>query len=285
MKTDGIFTQHHFTIQTALDRPEWFVPSGDIHHDSPAHAASEFAAFLAYMKRERPNAYGLGMGDYIDTFRAHERAMLEGVDCESATDYLNDMGKRASELIAEKLTGIKWIGLLGGNHFINLTLAPKRGAKVEMHSDAYIAQLLGCPYLGVCSAIVITLVDRRRNLSADWRVIAHHGAGGATTVGGAINRVQRFLDGWAADCALMGHDHQRGILPTRDRISFDGLELSSSVRYVGRTGSFLRGYVPDHPSYVTDAALTPSSLGWIEFELRLKVDERGKAFVHARGLQ
>lgn len=283
--TDGLFTLHKFTIETSIDKPEHIIPIGDIHHDAPCHANHEFDRFLAYMRNERKNAYCLGMGDYLDLDRAHDRALLETLDAESAKERLNGIAMKELVKLADKLDKLRWIGMLSGNHYANITNKKKKGFTGVMHSDAALASMLKAEYLGVCCGLTVTFVDKKVKKSSDVHIIAHHGVGSAMTIGGGLNRVRRFISGWDADIALMGHNHQRGILPTEDKISFHNDKLSSRTRFVGRTGSFLRGYVDNERSYVTDFALTPASIGWIEFEFRLRLDEHGKPYVAIRGIQ
>ena len=140
-------------------------------------------------------------------------------------------------------------------------------------------------YLGVCSAITVTLQDTRRNKRSSILITAHHGVGTGSTIGGSMNRVQRWLDGWNASIALMGDNHQRGIMPSPDRLGVEKNVLTHQRRYIGRTGSFQRGYVPNLSNYVTDKALLPTSLGWIEIELRLQINPKtGIPYVGIRGI-
>jgi hypothetical protein len=128
--------------------------------------------------------------------------------------------------------------------------------------------------------------DKAARASHNVTIIAHHGVGAGNTVGGGLNRVQRFLGGWRADIALMGDNHQRAIMPTSSELSVEDGVLQSATRFIGRTGSFLRGYVDGLRSYVTDFALTPASLGIIEVELTLLKDRKsGKIKVQIRGIQ
>jgi len=280
MRTDGLFTQPTFELKVDIDKPVYIIPLGDIHNDSDTHANKEFDKFLAYMGTERKNnSYLLGMGDYNDFQRAHERALVDATDSQSMKEAANHYALKAVQDVYERIKGLKWLGLLSGNHYANITSSKSAGMMETKHSDAMLADMLGAPYLGACSAISIKLKSRR--VSGQVRVIAHHGAGGAGTIGGGLNRVRKFLQGWDADIALMGDNHQRGILPTEDFISFADGQLHSHTRWVARTGSFLKGYEVGSRSYVTDMALSPTSLGWVEFELRL--DKTGK--VHIRGIQ
>jgi hypothetical protein len=280
MRTDGLFSVFDKTIKVEVDKPIYLVPVGDIHHDAECHADKEFARFLRYMATERKgNSYCLGMGDYNDFQRAHERAMLEGGNSESMKEAANSFSMREVQRTYEDVKELNWIALLSGNHYSNLSMESKPGMQSIVHSDKYLADMLGVTYLGACSAITLKLKAKR--ISGEVKLIAHHGIGGGGTIGGGLNRVRKFLQGWEADIALMGDNHQRGILPTEDYISFGDGSLCSHTRWVARTGSFLKGYEPNRKNYVTDMALSPTSLGWVEFELRL--DSKGT--VHIRGIQ
>lgn len=280
MRTDGLFTVFDKEIKVEVDKPIYLVPVGDIHHDSEAHASKEFKRFLRYMATERKgNAYCLGMGDYNDFQRAHERALLECSDSASMQEAANSFSMREVQKTYEDIKDLNWIALLSGNHYANLSMEVSQGMNSVVHSDRYLADLLKVSYIGACSAITLKLKSRK--VTGAVRLIAHHGIGGGGTIGGGLNRVRKFLQGWDADIALMGDNHQRGILPTEDYISFGGGELESHTRWVARTGSFLKGYEPNCKNYVTDMGLSPTSLGWVEFELRLDKD----GAVHIRGIQ
>jgi len=253
---------------------------GDIHHDDENHADKEFNKFLNYVRTERKNnSYILGMGDYIDFQRAHDRALTRSKDAESSKLAIQEYALKSVQNLYHKIEGLNYIGLLSGNHYADIEAKVKNGSVTTIHSDAVLADMLGTTYLGVCSHVTLKLKGRKS--SGEVRIIAHHGHGSAATIGGGINRVRRFLSGWDSNIALMGHSHQRGVMPTEDRISVrDGI-MRSSTRWVGRTGSFLKGYEIGKQSYVTDMALNPTALGWIEFEMRLEKDGE----VHIRAIQ
>jgi hypothetical protein len=58
-------------------------------------------------------------------------------------------------------------------------------------------------------------------------------------------------------------------MQTRLRLKSSGhdLRLSHQKVLVARTGSFLKGYVPDKASYVADGAMNPTDLGVVKIEL------------------
>lgn len=293
MKTDGLFQIISKTVPVKLNRPVWLLPVGDIHRDNELHAEKPWQEWIQYIRRDRSGALALGMGDYNDFLRAHLRAIMLETKAKGGRQIEDKLRKQIMadvNLVATELKRlpVKWLGLLSGNHYTTLQLGNKRGYETSIHTDSYLAGLLKVPYLGVCAAITLTLVSGPH--AAEVRIIAHHGTGSATTVGGSLNRVQRFLSGWKADIALMGDDHKRALVPTGDRLEavrVGGRDmLTSSTQWIGRTGSFMLGYEPDVESYVTDRALTPTSIGTVELELTLILSPRtGKPVVRIRGLQ
>lgn len=292
MRTDGLFNTKHLRISAKVGESIWLRPFSDVHRDNELHAADAWRDWLKYCAEDGKRAYYLGVGDYMDFVRAHTRAALDILDVEAkdVRHRLQELAREWVTMFAAELCPFKKniIGLLGGNHFTEFVEKNSRGKESKQHSDAYLADLLGCDYLGTMAAVTLTLADQKQG-QADIRIIAHHGAGGATTVGGSLNRVQRMLNGWNANIALMGDDHKRGCYPVGDRLSHEiicGREtLTSNTRWVGRTGSFLRGFEPGKSSYVVDSAYEPTSIGTIEFELKLKKNSNGSLMVSIGGYQ
>ena len=292
MRTDGLFTTHHHSQEVAVGEPVYLCPVSDIHRDNALHAETEWKQWLDYARRERSKAMFLGLGDGLDFARAHERALLAsgGEEGKGIENALQNSCQLWADTLIEELKPIRsrFIGWMSGNHYFEF-VSGDGGRKERLHSDQYIADQLGCKYLGAMSAITITLRDKRGTGSADVRIIAHHGSGGATTVGGSLNRVQRMLRGWHASIALMGDDHKRGIIPVGSMLSSEWHEgrplLVDHVQYVARTGSFLCGFMPGKSSYVVDAAYEPTSIGTIEIEMRLvRCPRTKKLTVKLRGI-
>ena len=290
MRTDGLFTYHRHVEQVRLDQPIHLCPISDIHRDNELHAESEYQDWLRYATAERKRDLFIGLGDANDFARAHVRAFLGSSEHgKSVDDALQKQAKAHSDLVVTELRPIakRFIGWMSGNHYFVFT-DKQRGVETRTHSDEYIAGKLGCPYLGTMSRITITL--QSGNKSADLRIIAHHGAGGGTTVAGGLNRVVRMMNGWeGVDIGLMGDNHQRGVVPLGEQLDVreqSGRErLTVKRRFAARTGSFLRGFEVGKSSYVVDACYDPTSIGTVEFELRLKTCPRtGHAYVSVRAI-
>jgi hypothetical protein len=179
----------------------------------------------------------------------------------------------ADELRPLKRKGSEIIGLGSGNHYMDFTFKTKDCTE-KIHSDAYLAGLLGIPYLGTMNHMAITLADEKSGKRATVKIIMHHGAGGAQTVGGSLNRVQRMLNGWNASIGLMGDDHQRAVIPIGSILDTDDIggrpTVLFQVRWAARTGSFMRGFEINQSSYVVDRCFNPTSIGTVEFELMLR---------------
>lgn len=265
MKTDGLFTKHECHIpKWKIGRTLRLIPFGDVHFGAPGHSEKEWKKFLDYAK-SIPDAYYLGMGDFTDAWSASERIILsdDGIH-ESTLAQFEAQGMLMIDTLASQLSFMRGrlVGLLGGNHFLHF--------QDGTTGDQHLARKLGCAYLGVCSAIRLSLgIGTSKTMAID--IFAHHGRGAGRTAGGRMNSVEHLAEIAIADIYLMGDNHARGALPLGDKLylaSHGGnLTLQSRRQWIGRTGSFLRAYEPGQRGYVVDRALPPSSLGWIEFEI------------------
>lgn len=267
MRTDGIFTVHQVTYNTpTFAKPLTIVPFGDIHRDSPAFSKETWRDFLN-RARSMKNVLFLGMGDYMDSYSTSEREIMYSSGLhDSSRERHEEEGRGRIRTLAKELSFMKGrlIGLLGGNHFMRF--------RDGTSGDQYLAQQLGCRYLGVCSAIRVLIVRGSQRVGLD--IFAHHGRGAGRTAGGRFNSVEQLAQVADADIYLMGDNHARGALPMGDRLRImsgtNGPYIRARRPWCGRTGSFLKAYEPDHSSYVADAALPPASLGWIEFDVKVR---------------
>jgi hypothetical protein len=101
-------------------------------------------------------------------------------------------------------------------------------------------------------------------------------------VGGSLNTVQQMAECALADIYLMGHDHKKSIGMSSRLMLTDGrsgINVKEKKVLYARTGSFLKGYEPDKPSYVAKALLNPTDLGTVKIELTPKAVQ---SFVHRR---
>ena len=289
MRTDGIFKTKQVLFQ------EWkpkdtlhLVPFGDIHRDSPGFSESAWGKFLDRAKHlaKKHNVLFMGMGDYLDSYSTSERMVMYGGGLhESSVKNHALTAQRKVESLAKELAFMKGklIGFMGGNHFPIL--------KGGISGDQHLAAMLETDYLGSCCAVRVTFATHG-STRVSFDIFAHHGKGGGTTAGGRLNAVEKLQQVCDADIFLMGDNHARGCIPTGERLRLcdvgGRLHVKSKPTWIGRTGSFLKAYIEDEPSYVVDAAMPPSNLGHIEFTItpvRIKNKETDRTELEIGAIQ
>ena len=266
MSADSIFTIHRFVIPVkALNLPIYLIPFGDIHRFAHLCDVKKWQEFLDWAKRKK-NAYFLGMGDYDDLISCSERQALTEVMFHDETRLtLEELFVSRTEKLCKEMGFMrnKLIGLLEGNHFGTF--------QSGMTTTQVMADKLNCKYLGISAFIRLLFIYGDRRFDID--IWAHHGKGASRLVGGSLNTVQQMSDCAEADIYLMGHDHKKSIaMKTKLMLhsSGSGISLSHSKVLMARTGSFLRGYVEDQPSYIARGAMSPTDMGVIKIELTPK---------------
>lgn len=261
MISDSIFTIHKFTIPVhKVGEPIYIIPFGDIHRFAPLCDVPKWLEFLDWAKRKK-NAYFLGMGDYDDLASFTERkALLHATLHESTQMSLDELYTlRVNNLLKEIMfMKGKIIGLIEGNHHSIL--------QSGMTSTQMMCDKLKCKYLGVSSFIRLLFPSSSsgRNYAID--IFAHHGRGASRLTGGSLNTVEQMAAIADADIYLMGHDHRKSVA-IKTKLTLGSIKLQQKKVLLGRTGSFLRGYVEDQPSYVARAAMIPTDMGVIKIEL------------------
>jgi len=264
MKTCGQFYGHFVDLEIEENKPFTLIPFGDVHRDSDMFADGHWREFLAYAKSKK-NAIFLGMGDYTDGMSTSERMVL-GPLHDTTKNTLKDVYKGVTRTLANELQFMRGrcIGLLGGNHYLDLGDGNT--------TDHLLAAALGTKFLGVCAFVRISLNFKGRKQTHPLDIFAHHGKGGGTTPGGQFNSIEKMLSSADADLYLMGHTHGKGCIPSSPRLVLkdapaSALLVRERTPWLGRTGSFLKAYESGKVSYNVDAARSPASLGWIEFEI------------------
>jgi len=268
---DSIFTIHKVDIEvTEISKPIYLIPFGDIHRYTSLCDVDKWKEFLEWAKAKE-RAYFLGMGDYDDLASFSERKILQDYSLhESTKETLDEIYDKRAKKLAGEIEFMKGrvIGLIEGNHYGHLQSGTT--------TTQIMCNELQCKYLGVSSFIRLSFHYGLKKASID--IWAHHGRGASRLVGGSLNTVQQMSDTAYADIYLMGHDHKKSVA-MRNRLSLGSggrdLRLHSKKVLLGRTGSFLRGYVPDSSSYIVRAALSPTDMGVIKIELTPKREQKG----------
>lgn len=260
---DNIFTIHKFVIQDVqIGEKYHLIPIGDVHRFASLCDENKWLEFLGEARAQK-NWYFLGMGDYLDLASFSERKILGSTDLHDFTiQTLDKLYQEQCDRFISEIAFMRGriIGMIEGNHhgvFSNSNFT----------TTQYMCQKLGCKYLGVSAFIRLSMHYRRKTACID--IWAHHGKGASRMVGGSLNTVQQMADCADADIYLMGHDHKKSVA-TKTRLTLSGgrdVSLNNKKVLLGRTGAFLKGYVPEQPSYIARSAMSPTDLGVIKIEM------------------
>lgn len=282
---DSVFTTRvvDINLPKATDRLV-IIPVGDIHYDSPGFDAGRFKQFLRHAKQEmkRSNVYYLFMGDELEVASTSERKIINSGGLHESTRYRLDHEAylRARALLKEiEFMRGRILGMIQGNHYwLFSNTIDGTGITGGMTSTQWLAQRMGCPWLGYLSYVRLSLAVKGTPRSS-LDIVACHGKAGGKLVGTSFNQVEELRAIFpGAHIYCMGHDHRLGGIPatslyaTRDSGSTgDGaLVIKQRKQVLVRTGSFLRGYVVGAESYIVGKLLRPSELGITKIEVRLR---------------
>jgi hypothetical protein len=267
MQTTGIFTIHEYEINIPkINEPISLYPFGDVHRSSYACDVDRWHDFLAEAKADK-NAYFLGLGDYDDCSSTSERELLCNKKLHESTRHtLEDVYNSHNAVFADEIQFMegRLIGLIEGNHYGEY----EDGTTTTMK----LSGLMKTKYLGVASFVRLHFNYHGARTSLD--IWAHHGKGAARLPGGSLNRVIQMAETADADIYFMGHDHKKaaGYVPKLClKNTKNGVMLKHKRQLFARTGSFLKGYEPGHRSYVVDAAMGPTDLGFVKISLIPKI--------------
>lgn len=282
MDQDQIFTLpdiYNITVEKFGD-PVHFVPIGDIHYGSPKCDRDRFLDTLKMLQEPElsKNQYIVFMGDETDFASATDRGIISNPKSHSATlSQLDADALRVNKELMQHLLPFKnrILGMVQGNHYWEfLTSLPKEDIVKGMSSTAWLCRSLGTRFLGYLAymRIIIHYLNTTQCLSVD--IVVCHGKAGGKLIGASINQVNDLRSVFpGADVYVFGHDHQRYAVPVSDlsvtRNAKDPLKLllKQKRKYLVRSGSFERGYVPEEGGYVMGKLLRPAELGIVVLKL------------------
>lgn len=272
-KNEAVFTTLYKKIELPSYNTQLIIqPFGDVHRDSPNCAVEKWKRSIDWMKKEHnPNTYYLPMGDLNDFASKSEREILINQKLhESTRKNIDDaMALKPISRIAGEISFMKpnLLGCLEGNHFWQFDTGQT--------STQILCDRLGCKWLGDICYIRLAIHFKNRTCYTIIDIIAAHGRAGGKLAGTTINQVddlKRIFPN--ADLYLEGHDHHRGAFPTSvleaHPSANDELNIKQKRQWLGRTGSFLKGYVEGEQSYVVKRLLKPTDIGIIRFMIDFK---------------
>jgi hypothetical protein len=256
------------------------LPIGDIQFGS----STDVDRLQRYIEwGQKHQVYYVGMGDYVDCASPSNRKLLTGIRGSLYDSVRLMMDERVGQYVEEvwellKPTKGRWLGLLRGHH----TWEFEDGTSTESR----LAERLKCPMLGDCAVMIlrfrrpvgVNLTGSRKGgiqgaQNLDVKLWLHHGTGGGTTEGAALNRLSQITRTMFANVYIMAHTHQRAAkpIPWIDfKVGSSGsVRSTGTTRYLVLAGSWLKAYDAGSTnprgepagSYVEQKMLNPLALG------------------------
>jgi len=234
----------------------WAV--GDVHLGSRACSLNRFKETIKAIDAD-PKALWIGMGDYAEYIGFKDKRFdPAGISDDIKVSDLGKIGSVHQHMFMDLVYPIrkKCVGLLKGNH--------EERYEHHTHSEHMHAEM--CEKLGVKDlgySCFVDLIFRTRSQDYKFRVVAHHGAGYASTTGGKVNKLIRFMNDFPlADVFIMGHVHQK-LQHSRPIISAneDCTKLVEINQLGVVSGSYLKTYSEGAATYGEMKGYSPVALG------------------------
>jgi hypothetical protein len=252
-----------YVIRINTINPVLIMPFGDVHKGSISHDSSLWERSLKRMESDK-SMYCIGTGDYVDDDRPTSREIrrrmyadrLEALDS-SDERYMTWLDK---EIVPDfKRISKRCMGLLDGDHY--------RIFRNGMTSTQYICNKSKIPYLGDGIAYVILSIYLGKASRITYRILARHGKGACSTIGGDVNKLIRVNANFAGDLFIGGHTHKEMVYidPQMYPCSLNkgcGRILKEWPKAYARTGSCLTGYLIGKTTYVEREEYAPVHRGF-----------------------
>jgi UDP-2,3-diacylglucosamine pyrophosphatase LpxH len=247
---------------------------GDVHLHNRSCIVSEIEALVEEVKDD-PKSIWIGLGDLADCISPYDpRFDAQEVSPTKRDIFFQKLGRSIVKDLVELFRPIKdkCIGLLRGNH------ESKYECKTDQAIMSDVCENLDIRYLDYCAAF--DLVFKTRSKSEVFKVWAHHGAGGATTTGGKINKLKKAMtEVFDADIYLMGHMHEQVDLSLVQLYQDDKGIVRQRKKQGVVTGSYLATYSDGSSSYGEQKLYSPVSMGSVAITIvpgtrRLGVEKR-----------
>ena len=247
----------------------------DIHMMNAACDEDRLRHDIEVIKND-PYSFWIGGGDYVDYIGYSDKRF--DPDAVAPWVSVSDLG-RLGQIGLEKCRDVfmpirhKCLGLLLGNH-------EKKHELMTEHNGwhGWLCKELDVPDLQYSAMFHLTFyrltdideptlsfkLKQKNGGTSGWTqtIFAHHGAGYASTPGGKLNRLIRFMHSFDADVFFCGHVHDdisKKFIQLS--ISRDGKSLMEKVKLGTITGSYLRTYAQGCTTYGEQRGYEPVPLG------------------------
>jgi hypothetical protein len=244
---------------------------GDTHFNEPMFSKRHLSEWCK-QQQDIENLYLCAMGDMSGLLSFGERKVTAGLH-ESTREYLDAKILDDIDWFCDvmKWTRDKWLFWICGNHHYVMGTGRYEGEEI----NGIMAKRLGGESVGVCALCRLVIMFGGNTSKYNYHIVAHHGNGlsGGKRAGATLNGVEDLSNNFEdIDIVMAGHTHDRVVKPMARIKATESatMPVIEKEYYIGRSGSFLRGYVPGKQSYVARGGMKPVSLGAVNFHLQPK---------------
>lgn len=242
---------------------------GDKQAGVPGYCDEAWQEFKAEFKRT-PNAYAIGLGDYLDWLRPSmrlevKRALIKDT---SAWKQLDKQVMLTHDKMIDEMEFLKGKLLLlhEGHHNWEFVTGD--------NTDQRLAVALKAPYGGWIASTRLVIERANSNGHHVYTIMSTHGNANARRVPATVTWMERNLvDSWDADQYVMGHGCKNANFEPleRNRIRRAGEPgYSTTIPRCLIVGGFTKSYTNGwESSYVEHAGFAPQPIGWGVVRLKL----------------
>jgi hypothetical protein len=254
----------------------WFLAC--LHYGSSACAENHLKRDIQTIKDD-PYSFWVGGGDYgeyispKDTKRWNPQAVASWLRVADLGGYGFTLNSAVRDLL--KPIADKCLGLGEGNHEVTYQI---RTEQQDRHpwlcQELKVRNLRYCAFIdiifrrktGIKAPKLLTKSPamRKNDGANSWtrRLFYHHGAGGAQTSGGKLNRLIRFMDSHDADIYFVAHgheEHEHTMVTTTADVQCE--RIREHERHGILAGSYLKTYAEGVTTYGEVKGYRPVRLG------------------------
>ena len=177
------------------------IPIGDTHVGSICFDRKYFEDMVTWICNE-PHTYVIGMGDMVDAVTHMDVARYDVDNLDPEFNTPEKQHKYVEKWLGKLAEKDKLLFILEGNHEYEIKHRYNHEHCTRWSTD------LKVPFLGVQGLMRLVIEENyntKKNKARCYDIFAHHGHGGGSKTGNAVNKIQNFANNYYADIYLMGH--------------------------------------------------------------------------------
>lgn len=265
-----------FNVECGQEVNLYFL--GDIHEGNVNHAETEFRRAVNIIKDD-PNAYWIGMGDYIEAITLDDKKRFNPITIAAkyGLSELKDLPFKQMEAVFKAIEPIqdKCLCLLCGNHeesYIKYNSSDIYSRFVNMFRNPP-------PKVGYVGFLKLIFSTKGRKLYSPVIALNHGHGGGGYREGYPLNKLWDVFRWTDADISVMGHVHKL----EEDDKKFVGVTQQNTLRkrrrYVGISGCFLWTYMEGNANYFEHTGRNESDIGMLKCNIKIR-DREPEIYLH-----